>query len=151
MNLLRFQRRLGTRGVSLIEPDGVPTYDIINPKITWLWGMAFDVRIPGVIHLLPSDREQWRILLHDGLGLPNHRLAFGRIEFVIHLPDQGLEGLIVPFGIILRPLLHIPGIKVVSGIEQGGDNRTDRDVKITGLGFIKPHLDLHWTDNGINI
>jgi len=26
----------------------------------------------------PKRSEQWRILLHDGLGLPNHRLAFGR-------------------------------------------------------------------------
>src|SRR6266481_325435 len=89
MNLLRFHRRLGTRGVSLIEPDGVPTYDIINPKITWLWGMAFDVRIPGV--------------------------------------------------------------KVVSGIEQGGDNGTDGDVKIASLGFIKPYRDLDRTDRGLNI
>src|SRR5215813_6952510 len=95
----------------------IPYVGISDPKVTRLWCMAFDVCIPGIVHLLPSHREEWGVLLQDRLGLPNQGLALGRVEFVVNLPHQSVKFLIVPFGVILRPILHIPGIKIISGIE----------------------------------
>jgi hypothetical protein len=40
-------------------------------------------------------------LFHEGFGLVNEGYAPGTIEFMINLLDQGIEGFIMPFGVVL--------------------------------------------------
>src|SRR3954452_22095966 len=58
---------------------------------------------------------------------------------MVDLSRQGLEFRIVPLRIVLRPVLAVPGVKVVGGVEQCRYEAPDRQVVIATRTIGEPY------------
>ena len=100
---------------------------------------ALEIAVPDRVDRFPGDRQQRRILFHDGLGLVDQRQALGGIDFPIDLRRQRLEFLVVPERVVLRAVLAVPGVEIVGGIDQGRHDGPDRQVEMPARGVFEPH------------
>src|ERR1044071_3221912 len=74
-----------------------------------------------------------------GFGRRGEIVALLGIDFLVDLSRQGLEFLVVPLRIVLRPVLAIPGVEVVGGVEQCRYEAPDRQVVIAARTIGKPY------------
>ncbi len=56
------------RGSGLIEPDRIQTHGVEDAEIGG-WVETLDVIVPNLVDPFLGDRQQRRVLLHDGFGL----------------------------------------------------------------------------------
>src|SRR5436305_14696712 len=68
----------------LVEPERVEPDDVVNAEIIF-WVVALYVIVPDVVDLLPRDRQYWRVLLHDDLGLAHEGPAFLGVDLAVDL------------------------------------------------------------------
>src|SRR5436305_1291822 len=122
----------------LVEPERVEPDDVVNAEIIF-WVVALYVIVPDVVDLLPRDRQYWRVLLHDDLGLAHEVLAFIGIDLAVDLVDESVELFVVPEPVILRPAGAVPGVEVIRRVQQGRDDRTDRQIEMAVLGVVEPY------------
>ena len=87
--------------------------------------------VPDLVDPFPGDRQQRRVLLHDGFGLMDQLQTPGGIDFTVNPRGQRLELRIVPERVVLRAVLAVPGAERVGGIEQAPDDGPDRSATST--------------------
>src|SRR3981189_1400366 len=83
------------RGSALVEPDRIQAHDVEDAEIGG-WIETLDVIVPNLVDPLPGDRQQRRVLLHDGFSLVNKCQTLSGINFLVDLCGQRLELLVVP-------------------------------------------------------
>src|SRR5690349_2854816 len=71
----------------LIQPERVEPDDVVDAEIIFRV-VALHVVVPDIEDIFPRNWHQWRILLHDVLGLPDQRHALAAISFDVDLIDQ---------------------------------------------------------------
>lgn len=120
-----------------VQPDGVVAVDVVQAEIV-LGIEALHVRVPSVVDLLPADRQQGRILLHDGLRLADQRLAFGWLHLPVDLQQEVVERFVVPERMVLRTIGTVPGAEVIRRVEQRRDDDAQSKIEIACLGVVEP-------------
>src|SRR5262245_7399810 len=96
----------------LVEPERVEAHHVVDAEVL-LRIVALHVVVPAVVDLLPGDRQEWRVLFHDHLGLADVLQALLGIDLAVDLRQQSGELRIIPLRVVLRSALLVPGVEVV--------------------------------------
>src|SRR5215470_1424979 len=94
----------------LVEPERVEAHYVVDAEVL-LRIVALHVVVPAVVDLLPGDRQERRVLLHDRLGLADQLEPLLGIDLTVDLGQERVELGIVPLRVVLRPALLVPGVE----------------------------------------
>src|SRR5262245_55715287 len=74
--------RVSALASRLVEPHGVHAHDVVDAEIV-LGIVTFDVVVPDVVDLLPTDGKHRHLLLEDLLGPTDGGHALGGIDLTV--------------------------------------------------------------------
>src|SRR5258706_8655371 len=124
------------------QPDLVPSHDIVDAEVG-RGILAVHLRVPCVVDLLVTDRDERRILLEHVFDLPYHRLALVGIELFFDLRCERVEGLVRPAAVVLRTALAVPGREHVGRVHERRHDGADGEIEVARRRLVEPDRGLH--------